>query len=50
MRSCKAGFPYNPLKGPFNNRGADMLADFVKKNPLDLFLFLGDFICADLAH
>lgn len=46
--SCiKPGFPYNPLRHPLHNDGAEILSDFVKALNLDFVLLLGDFIYAD---
>jgi len=46
--SCiKPGFPYNPLRNPLHNDGAEQLAEIARKLKLDFVIFLGDFIYID---
>ncbi|KAG0149487.1 hypothetical protein CROQUDRAFT_39774 [Cronartium quercuum f. sp. fusiforme G11] len=49
--SCiKPGFPYNPLRPPLHNDGAEQLAEVAHDHNLDFILFLGDFIYADAPY
>lgn len=47
--SCiKPFYPYNPLDSALRVRGLEYLDSFIASNPVDMMLFLGDFIYIDL--
>ncbi|OAA80570.1 PhoD-like phosphatase [Akanthomyces lecanii RCEF 1005] len=47
--SCiKPFYPYNPLDSALRVKGLEHLDDFISSNPVDMMLFLGDFIYIDL--
>lgn len=47
--SCiKPFYPYNPLDSALRVKGLEYLDDFISSNPVDMMLFLGDFIYIDL--
>ncbi|TQV95628.1 alkaline phosphatase family protein [Cordyceps javanica] len=47
--SCiKPFYPYSPLDSPLRVKGLEYLDDFISVHPVDMMLFLGDFIYIDL--